>query len=592
MDREEFCHRSVAAGVEILILLENYASLTPEGWKAFREWCGRQSALVVEPGYEQVDEEGNASVVFSVEDLPEQRLRYPHSNLLEDLLVKRNGYAAVYARTGKNRYPLWRQGGYNLVEYTGKSSLEEYLRRVGSVSALSPVTVNRGKDPARERWHTYVLAPSVTEWRKGVTENRHRTFVATGACRLRDFGLYGPGLMDDDWEGYWYEWDEGETATLEISLESDSPFQWIVVKNGTQEFRRYGGGERVFRHRETLVLHEDLRLTLSAQCEDGSRLIASYPLYTRNRHFWAHLGSDQMNDYHNVFQEEERGMLGIGRRFYEPYGFVTCGFAWGDYVRLTSSVPWSSLMPSGIEVSSMTANFKSFHPSPLAFLPGGRWDYLNDQERWLGRCTAEEHRLSCLCRGSWQEHSGAVWRGHGGRCFRPTWVTQRSRLWWLEGELEIPRWLPRSSVEVRFHLVLHFLRRYAVPKEGVVVGQSLHLLKPGLRLNGVPLEELLQPGISPLPESKEWDIQNCPSLLRKASCGPSLDFKEALEITGDPCGVYHFHPSPEMAGSWRVHAWRWGEEGFLLAYAWQEIRNVSPGESLSLEYCISLEPTR
>ena len=592
MTPEQLAAEAVEAGCAAAVRIEDYDSLTLELWRARLEEYSRIPGIDLLPGYEQIDGEGNASVVFSVDDLPDQRKHYPNSNLLEDLLVKRSGYAAVYARPEANRYPCWRQGGYNLIEFDGPASLSMFREKVASVSSLGIMTVNRGTSPKQEKYHTYVLAPERKDWRRFLTENYHFTFVASGSVQLERFGLFGPSLMLDDWEGYWYEWETGETAELSLALSSDVPFAEVTVWNGDRIFRRFAPNKKTFEYSEILEFTEDLRLTVSARCADGSELVSGFPVYTRNRHFWAHVGSDQMNDYHNVFAESPNGMMGIGNRFYEPYGFVTCGFAWGDYVRLTPPVPWSDLMPSGIEVSSMTSNFKSFHPSPFVRKEDGSADFLNHHHRKLGRCNADTHSVHTDASGMWLEQPGAVWRGHGGREFHPTRAIVPSRLWQCRGEYEIPKWKPYEPVRVNFHLKLCFLRNFRLPDKGrIIIGESIHMKKKGLLLNGIPLEKILLPGAEVPADWKEWDNLNAFELFRRnPGCGGEVKLEEMLSVTGDPCGTYRFYPPQKTAGKWFFRVWNWRNDGFLLSYEWEPDHDeFELGEIIPLEYRISLE---
>ena len=592
MDAETTANQARENGCTAAVIVEDYDALTPEIWRERRARYRKISGIDVLPGYEQIDDEGNASVVFSVTELPAQRHAYPNSNLLEDLLVKLSGYAAVYARTGSNRYPLWRHGGYNLVEYNGDESLTMYLEKVSSASSLGLLTVNRGVSPADEKHHTFVLAPEADSWRRYLTENHHDTFIASGSLQLLNFGLYGPKLISDDWEGYWYEWDENDTTTLELSLAAESPITEVVIRNGSECFRKFEPGTCRFDYTEELTLTADLRLTVSARCADGDELISSFPLYTRNRHFWAHTGSDQMNDYHNVFVENHSGMMGIGDRFYEPYGFVTCGFAWGDYVRITSPVPWSELMPSGIEVSSMTANFKSFHPSLFVCCEDGSGDFLNNHHRRLGFCDGARHIVLDESCGMWLEQPGAVWRGHGGRIFHPTRAIVESNLWECTGEYEIPRWKPYEPTEVKFHLKLRFKRDFTLTRGRIILAESLHLQKENLLLNGVPLEELLQNGTDVDPAWKEWDNLNAFELFRRnPASGPALPLPEdEFVLTDDPCGTWKVHLPGTLPGVRVLRAWKWRADGFMLSYEWELPLGTTftAGTEIPLEYSIFL----
>ncbi len=591
MTQEALARNALECGCAAVVPVTDYDSLTPESWKCRRQKLTGIPGISAMPGYEQIDEEGNDSVVFSVDELPSQRKCYPNSNLLEDLLVKLSGYCAICARPELNRYPPWRWGGYNAMEYDGSAeSLAMFRFRTGSACALSPVTVGRGVLPSEEKFHTYVLASTPEEWRRGMTENFHHTFVASGSVRMTDFGLYGPSLMLDDWEGFWYEWENGEKAVLRIALESDSVISEVTVYDGEQVFRRYAPRTKNTEIAEEIVFERDLRLTVSARCADGGELAASFPVYTRNRHFWAHAGSDQMNDYHNVFLEKSSGMMGIGGRFYEPCGFVTCGFAWGDYVRITPPVPWSDLMPSGIEVSSMTSSFKSFHPSPFVMTESGGCDFLNNHRRGLGLCSSEVHIVNTSAGSMWLEQPGAVWRGHGGRVFHPTRAVVESRLWRCAGTYEIPKWRPYEPTVVKFHLVLEFIRSFRLSEGRIIIAQSLHSMKKGLLLNGEPLERHLQPGTEVPSDWKEWDNLSACRLFRNGPGTEPVLRGETLVVDGDPCGTFRFHAPSEIGGTWFVRAWRWRGDGFMLSYEWAPESSVfRKGRKIPLEYSISLE---
>ncbi len=575
------------AGCAGMVILADYSTWAADKWRETLARYQTYPGIDVLPGYEQIDGEGNASVVFAVDELPDQRMNYPNSNLLEDLLVKVNGYAAVYARPQDNRCPYYRQGGYNLFEYDGAASLGMFRQKTGTASSLGLITVNRGTSPAGETTYSCVLAPEKKLWRRYLTENFHYTYVASGV-EIRRFGLFGKTLMRDDWEGYWYEWDKGEEASLEIILESASPIRRVTVWDGDTPWLTFTPDSTVFELCQTIVMTRDLRLTVSAESDNGN-LVSSYPVLTRNRHFWAHVGSDQMNDYHNVFMESPSGMMGIGDRFYEPYGFVTCGYAWGDYVRITSPVPWSELMPSGIEISSMTANFKSFHPSLFMINPEGRADFLNNHFRRLGECDDRVHLVHSFSDGCWLEEPGTAWIGHGGRTFHPTRSITRSKYWRSNAVYTIGKWQPYCPIVIDFAVEVEFLRPVTFSENsGFILGQSIHQQKEDLAVNGLALGGILNLGIAVDPQWKEWDNLMAFHLFEQSNHVRRHDCDNRLTVTGDESGTYCFELK-SGAGQLSFGIWEWRENGFLLSYELLPARrNFAAGDVLTLNYQISL----
>jgi len=210
----------------------------------------------------------------------------------------------------------------------------------------------------------------------------------------------------------------------------------------------------------------------------------------------------------------------------------------------------------------------------------------------LGRCDANTHAVHSDASGMWLEQPGAVWRGHGGREFHPTRAIVPSRLWQCRGEYEIPKWKPYEPVRVNFHLKLYFLRNFRLPdKERIIIGESIHMKKKGLLLNGIPLEKILLPGAEVPTDWKEWDNLNAFELFRRnPGCGGEVKLEEMLSVTGDPCGTYRFYPSLKQGGKWFFRVWNWRNDGFLLSYEWEpDHGEFEPGEIIPLEYRISLE---
>jgi len=581
------------SGCAVVVIVHDYDSLTLEQWREYRTEYAQIEDVIVVPAYEQRDDEGNYSVVFNVDELPDQRRSYPNSNLLEDLLVKLNGYSAVYARPSANRLPYWRHGGYNLMEADCEDAVEMFREKVASAGFIGAVHVSRGVGPAAEVWRTWVCASDATAWKEALTENLHLSFVSSGP-RLRHFGFYGPRLVVDDWEGLWYEWDDCEQGELLIAVDADAELTEVVVWDGNEPLAHFSPNCKTFRKILEIKFEHDLHLHLTARDAAGGELVCSWPVHTRNRVFWAHAGSDQMNDYHNVFEPDADGFLGIGDRYYEPYGFVTCGYAWGDYVRITPSTPWSDIMPSGIEVSSMAGNFKSFHPSPFIALPDG-FDFLNHHFRRLGRCTGREHVVCSDADSSWLENTGATWIADDGKIFYPTRTITESPLWRCSARYVIPRWSKYGWCRVRIEMnIVWCMDHEFAPGQGMSIGHSLHQYSEGLVLNDTALDTLLHPGRTADDGAiKEWDNLGVIPLLRMPYPSQMLipcECAGALLLTGDPAEVFAFKPL-EVPGIVAVRGWYWKNNGFVLSFEMiPEQKSFRAGDVLRIVFEFAAAP--
>eukprot|EP00831_Metopus_contortus_P015293 TRINITY_DN16354_c0_g2_i1.p1 TRINITY_DN16354_c0_g2~~TRINITY_DN16354_c0_g2_i1.p1 ORF type:complete len:789 (-),score=141.01 TRINITY_DN16354_c0_g2_i1:2289-4655(-) len=411
VEAEAFCRKLKDNDYFAAILLKPYRLFSTESWKEFSEQCKqayKATGILARPGFEQDDDEGNYCVVFNVEELPGMRSTYPNSNMLEDLLVKLNAYSAVYARVGENRIPAWRHGGYNLLEIQNDEDIELYRDRISSSAFLSAVKICRTPEQINGNTN-YLMARELENVFDAVCENRHFNFISSGPL-IRKFFWDSECVIDDDWEGFWLEWDDGDQAKINIELQAESDISEVLLYNGKEILQRWTPGSKEFTLSYMIELVKDMRLHLTARDDKGGELEASWPLYTRNRRFWAHMGSDQMNDYHNVWFADKYGSLGIGRELYETCGFVTLGYAWGDYLRITPPVKWHDIMPQGVEVSSLAGNFQSFHPSPFLITSEGKSDFLNNHRRTLGECDSSCHYVMDECNGSWLDDPEAKWQ--------------------------------------------------------------------------------------------------------------------------------------------------------------------------------------
>jgi hypothetical protein len=588
-----------------LVILHNFNDLDKGKWDSLCKkysMLGQKNGMIIMPGYEQLDGEGNYSVVFNVEELPEQRYKYPNSNLLEDLLVKLNSYTAVFARPEDNRLPVWRHGGYNQLEVSGEDGVDLYRERISSGAFLGPLHISRGQLPGEEQFFNVLLADSLENVPTALSENRHFNYISSGPV-INTFFFKGDRIVEDDWEGYWLEWEEGRSAEVEISVSSEEILTSIELFNGDESLMRFKPYATYFKTVVIIPLRHDLRLHLAATDRSGARILASYPLYTRNRLFWAHMGSDQMNDYHNVFVPDPEGSMGICDQFYEPCGFVTCGFGWGDYVRITSPVPWKDIMPQGMEVSSLIGNFKSFHPSPFIKKENG-FDFLNNHKRRLGNCNQNMHVVHSYSDSCWLDAAeGETWHSVSGKEFKPSRTIRRSGLWLTKAKYVIPRWNPYESSEVFANMEILWLQDHTFgADETFSLGHSMHELKPGLRFSledasgtlfSSRAEDFLGVDIYEEPATeKEWDNQGVVDMLTEPmEMQPIIEVRNGctLRIGGDGMGDFIFNYLL-MPGKVFVRGWRRAANQFYVSFEiMPEIKEIQAGDRMMFEFSFGVE---
>ena len=582
----------------LMVIIHDYDKLTKASWNELRKRyneLGKRFDMLVVPGLEQLDDEGNYCVVFNVDELPELRTSYPNSNMLEDLLVKLNGYTSVFARSCENRIPVWHHGGYNQLEIGDTDDIAVYRDRVSSGAFLAGMHIARNTMPGEENMQNWLLGDKLENVMNAIRENRHLNYISTGPL-IKTFMFEGPDLIDDDWEGFWYGWEKDEEIQVRISLYSDSPICEINLYDGEEVLKSFKPASLSFDTKVTIRMEKDLRLHLTAHDEAGGELVASYPLYTRNRLYWCHMGSDQMNDYHNVFIPDDDGSLGVKDKFYEPCGFVTCGFAWGDYIRITPPVPWKDIMPQGIEVSSLVGNFKSFHPSPFLKLKDG-YDFLNNHYRKLGKATQDEHILYSVAKGCWLEQPGAVWTGHGKRKFTPTRNFTDSDLWHCRAKYRIPEWKAYGRSMVIVEVEIEWLQDFEFSNEMMFsFGHSFHELKEGLKLkndeNEISVTDFIDMACEDDYEGeKEWDNQGMVKLLVNQGDAQSrieIQTGESLFSAGDNMGNYSFD-NLDIPGKVFVRGWKRLDGQFVLSYdLMPQRKKFSAGDKLVLKYSISV----
>ena len=582
---------------ELGVFVLDYALLNSESWMEFQKQCeelSEKGKFLAMPAFEQADAEGNYCIVFNVDELPEMRESYPNSNMLEDLLVKLCSYSAVFARPAESRIPCWRHGGYNLLEVATEDDLDLYRDRVSSCAFLSAVNIDRSNNPGSIRLDNWLMGEKLETAQTSIRENRHFNFVSSGPVIKRFFWKSKP-VMLDDWEGYWLEWEKGDKAEIEIKLSGDVDISEVKLWDGETVIQSWKPDSRKFNICVSFELEHDMRLHLSATDINGGELKASYPLYTRNRYFWAHIGSDQMNDYHNVWTPDPNGSIGLGNRIHETCGFVTCGFGWGDYLRIAPPVNWGDIMPQGVEVSSMVSNLQSFHPSPFIKTEKG-FDFLNNHRRKLGECTQNMHIVHSSADSLWLEEPGAVWENPSGREISPTRNIRQSDLWRAEADYFVPQWQAGHDCEVRVKMRIIWLKDYSFTQDdSISLGHSLNMMKENINFScggRIILSDdfLMNDFESPHVQLKEWDNSGTVDLLALSlKNGISVEVPEYAGTNGDAMGDFLFKPL-SVPGKVYMRGWR-HKPGFILSFELEpEQKEIKTGDVMNIEYILAVTP--
>lgn len=594
---------------KVVVILHDYRGLTSDTWKSLRtryDELGREFEMIVAPGFTLRDDEGNHCAVFNVDELPKMRLKYPNSNMLEDLLVKLDGYTAIYARPSENRIPAWKHGGYTMIEVSNDDDVNLYNEMVASGAFIGAIHIARNKLPGSEKWTNWFSAGELKDVMSAVTKNRHFNFVSSGP-RIERFGFFDDDLIDDDWEGVWTAWSEEskerkETRkVLKINLSSDYPIEKLSIWNGLTLYKTIESVSESVELNIPMECDHDFRLRLTATDSNGGELVASWPVYTRNKMFWAHMGSDQMNDYHNVWIKTENGSTGIGDSLYDSRGFVTCGYAWGDYVRITPPTRWSDIMPQGCEVSSLVANFQSFHPSPFIRCEG-KGDFLNNHRRRLGFCDNTIHIVHSHSNGSYLDNDDRdIWFDVDGNEYIPTRHFRTSDLWKMTTILKIPKWSDTEKSEVLIEQTITWLRDVNFDQERATfsLGHSLHYLKPGLRLcvqDGVdtPVEEWFESLSTQLPpREKEWDNSLIPELLsRPFTPTPERHIARGATFATnrDEWGDFTL-TNLDIPGELYCRVWSTSEKIFVIDYEVAPYQKTfKKGDTIRLTFSIAVTP--
>jgi hypothetical protein len=586
-------------GYELGIFVVNYALFNSDTWIEFQKQCDALSEngkFLAMPAFEQADAEGNYCIVFNVDELPDMRESYPNSNMLEDLLVKLCSYSAVFARPSECRIPCWRHGGYNLLEVATKNDLDLYRDRISSCTFLSAVNIDRSNNPGSSDFDNWLMAESLETAPTAIRENRHFNFVSSGPVIKRFFWKSKP-IMLDDWEGYWLEWKNGDKAEIEIELSGDVDISEVKLWDGETVIKSWQPDSSSFNTSISFNMEYDMRLHLSATDVNGGKLTASYPLYTRNRYFWAHVGSDQMNDYHNVWTPDPNGSIGVGSRIHETCGFVTIGFAWGDYLRIAPPVNWGDIMPQGVEVSSMVSNLQSFHPSPF-INTGNGFNFLNNHRRKLGKCTQDMHITHSIADSSWLEDPEARWRTPDGRNISPTLNFTKSDLLQVEADYLTPQWQAGHDCEVTVNMRIVWLKNHSfAPHATISLGHSLNMMKENINFScGEHIIDskdfLMDYCESTHVPHKEWDNSGTVDLLALSLAdGIFVEVPEGVKAgtSGDAMGDFLFRPV-NVPGKVYMRGWQ-HKPGFILSFEFEpEQKEIKAGDIMDIQYILSVTP--
>lgn len=544
---EELIGRLARDGYRAAFPLGRYADMSEERWPALQQ-LGRdltRPETFLCPGYELSDDEGVVSAVVSPTALPRHTLQYPNSTLLENVWIAIFGCLSILRHPLANRIPPQRYGGYNLIEWDGSDAwVALYRRLAASKYFISPVAFNaaRGGDSL----NTWVLVPEGRSAFDMLRTNRHATFVTDGPV-LERFDWSGPGLMDDEWEGYWYGYVPGEEAEVNVRVRSEQPLSEVTLYDGEDVLARFAPGEARFATRLRLRLWRDACLHLTATDQGGRRLYATFPLYTRNLRFWGHVGSDQMNNYVNAMTPAPNGFLGVGHQLYDMFGFVTFGAAWGDYVRMSPSLSYAEFMPRQ-EVSGIIGSFNVHHPSALLTDSDGRRRYLNDHRRVFSFCGADAQVFRSDVAGEHVDNDQALRERWHGRDVTPTRLLLPVPGAACHDDYVVWRWAVNQPILVevrkRFQLDPGHLQ-----EPWFTFASNSHWNIPGLFIRSMrqPDRFLLAKDMTPAsvsaPPGKEWDNSY---YLRMAGAPPSAIFSPGaagdLEIGAGGAGTFGFMP--------------------------------------------------
>lgn len=534
------------SGYRAVFPLGNYEDLNEARWTELQEQCLplNNELLSIHPGYELHDAEGVNSAVVSPSTFPRHTLNYPNSTLLENVWISIFGCLSILRQPLANRIPPQRYGGYNLMEWDPSDAwFTLYKQMVASKYFISPIAFN--STPGNDALNTWVLVPRGRNAFDMLRTNKHATFISDGPV-LDRFAWSGPGLIHDEWEGYWYGYVPGDFVELQLALHSGPALTEVVLYDGEEVLARFTPDSPRFEKRMRLQLWRDLSLHLTAVDSDGRRLYATFPLYTRNIRFWGHVGSDQMNNYVNAMSPSPTGYLGVGHELHDMFGFVTLGAAWGDYLRITPALSYAEFMPRQ-EVSGIIGSFNVHHPSAVITGDNGQRHYLNDHRRVFPFCGADAQAFRSVVVGEHIDNDGKRREMWHGREVTPTRIFATVPDVGGHDEYVVWRWAVNQPicVEVRKHFQLP---PGSLREPWFTFASNSHWNLPGLFIRSMRnlgqslLIAQVPPASITVPPGKEWDNSY---YLRLADLPPSAVFAAdggELEIGTGGAGTFGFIP--------------------------------------------------
>ena len=538
--------RVASTGTKTAFPLGRYEELDETRWNQLLADCRSLSTpeLAVHPGYELLDGEGVASAVVSPATFPRHTLHYPNSTLLENVWIAIFGCLSILRKPLANRLPPQRYGGYNLIEWDPSEAwFTLYKRLVASKYFIGPIAFNPLAEHGASTW---VLVPEGRNAYDMLRTNMHATFISDGPV-LERFAWTRPGLIEDEWEGYWWGYKPGDTAEVALSIRSESPLAEVVLYDGEEELARFTPDTPLFSRRLELKVWRDLCLHATARDRAGRCLFATFPLYTRNLGFWGHVGSDQMNNYVNAMTPTVDGYLGVGGKQYDMFGFVTLGAAWGDYLRITPSLSYAEFMPRQ-EVSGIIGSFNVHHPSALLSGDAGQRYYLNDHRRVFPFCGADAQVFRGEVAGEHRDNEDGRQETWHGTTITPTRILSPVPEAHATDEYVVWRWSVNHPVcvEVRKHFRL--APRY-LEDPWFTFASNSHWNIPGLSIRAMrtPARAVavadLPPATLAIPPGKEWDNSH---YLRMTGHPPSAEFSTGtggeIEIGTGGAGTFGLIP--------------------------------------------------
>lgn len=577
-------------GYAAVMPMAEYSAMNESSWKrAVRQ--ALDFNIPVWPGLHLIDGEGMRTASYTTGPWPKLHRQYPNSTLLEAVWLPHQGSAAMLRTPLQNRLPPQRYGGFNLLEWEpGPDWFALYARLLASKQFMSPVAVRADDDaPGPDTW---VLNPRRASPLDGLRGSRHHTFVSDGP-RVLQFAFEGGEWIDDEWEGFWLALRPGQRIAVRITLEADAPLREVTLWDGEEVLARFTPSQRRWSKVVRFTTWRDRSLHLTAEDADGGRLHATYPLYTRISAFWGHVGGDNMNNYVNALQPARHGFLGVGQRNWEPFGFVTLGQGWGDYLRIAPALPYADFMPRQ-EISFTLGSFREHHPSAWLRMADGQVRYLNDHRRVFGFCGADGQHYIDRIAGEQKDNVEGATQMYHHRKVRPTRILREVPEVSCRDEYYVWRWAPYQPIGVEVEKVFRFAPGVGIDRD-IVVGSNTHQTLPGLYIGDIEntahrLCADALPESPPIESHKEWDNSH---YVRQFTPGDGAVFEPgpsgAWEVGHGGVGTLAFIPlgAPRP---WSLRLLRTARECMIFIHTKINAQEMAAGEC-RIRYLLAVDAT-